>query len=114
MFDSGVPLAMAGLDVTHQALMLPPDIARLEATGTRAGRVFADLMRFFGVASPASATAGTGRRSTTPSPSLRLTHPELLIDGRSLRVDVATDDGLTRGATIADGRASRGGRPTST
>ena len=40
---------MAGLDVTHQALVLPADIARLEELGTRPGRVFADLMRFFAI-----------------------------------------------------------------
>lgn len=28
LFERGIPIRMAGLDVTHQALMLPPDIAR--------------------------------------------------------------------------------------
>ena len=50
---------MAGLDVTHQALVLPADIARLEALGTRPGRVFADLMRFF--ADPPSRALRLGR-----------------------------------------------------
>src|SRR4051794_24780161 len=40
VFESGIPLAMAGLDVTHQALIRPPDVARLEGTGTRTGQVF--------------------------------------------------------------------------
>ena len=37
VFDSGIPIRMAGLDVTHQALVLPADIDRLEALGTRPG-----------------------------------------------------------------------------
>ena len=49
VFESGIPIRMAGLDVTHQALVLPADIARLEELGTRPGRVFADLMRFFAI-----------------------------------------------------------------
>ena len=65
---SGVPLAMAGLDVTHQALMLPPDIARLEAAGTRdrtgVRKVPDAVLRR---ASPAR-YGWDGRRSTTPSP----------------------------------------------
>ena len=52
VFGAGIPIRMATLDVTHQALVLPPDIDRLDALGNRAGRVFADLMRFFAVASP--------------------------------------------------------------
>src|SRR5258705_6514491 len=33
VFTSGIPILMAGLDVTHQARALPGDVARLEALG---------------------------------------------------------------------------------
>ena len=109
VFESGLPLAMAGLDVTHQALILPPDVTRLEGTGTRTGRVFADLMRYFG--------AHHKRRYGWDGPPvhdalavLRLTHPDLF-STELLRVDVATDDGLARGATIADPEGLTGRPP---
>lgn len=109
VFESGLPLAMAGLDVTHQALILPPDVARLDATGTRTGRVFSDLMRYFG--------AHHQRRYGWDGPPvhdalavLRLTHPDLFTT-ELLRVDVATDDGLARGMTIADPEGLTGRPP---
>jgi inosine/uridine nucleosidase len=49
VFGSGIPIRMAGLNLTHQALVLPPDVARLRALGNRAGEIFADLMTFFGL-----------------------------------------------------------------
>ena len=47
VFRSGLPITMCGLDVTHKALFGRPEIARLDALGTRVGTVFADLLRFF-------------------------------------------------------------------
>ena len=49
VFGSGIPISMMGLDVTHRALFLEPDVARLEALGTRIARVWVDLLRFFAV-----------------------------------------------------------------
>jgi len=100
VFDSGLPLAMAGLDLTHQALLLPPDVARLEGTGTRTGRVFADLMRYFG-AHHRVRYGWDGPPVHDALAVLRLTHPDLFTKV-FLRVDVVTGDGLARGATIAD------------
>jgi pyrimidine-specific ribonucleoside hydrolase len=108
VFDSGIPIRMAGLDITHQALVLPEDVARLDAIGTRPGRVFADLMRFF---------AGHHReRYGWDGPPIHdavavawLVAPEL-IASRSLRIDVETGSGPARGRTVAD-RERLTGRP---
>ena len=67
VFESGLPLAMAGLDVTHQALILPPDVARLEAAGTRPDGC-SPISCATSVRITDIATAGMVRRSTTPSP----------------------------------------------
>jgi inosine-uridine nucleoside N-ribohydrolase len=48
VFSSGIPLTMAGLDVTHQALMRPGHVERLARAG-RAGRLVADLYEFYAV-----------------------------------------------------------------
>ena len=100
VFGSGVPILMAGLDVTHEALVLPADIARLDGLGTRTGRVFADLMRFFAI--------HHGERYGWDGPPIHdavavgvLVAP-WLIERRPIRIDVETGDGLTRGRTVGD------------
>ena len=46
VFESGLELTMIGLDVTHRALVGPPDVERLRGAG-RAGRLVAELLDFF-------------------------------------------------------------------
>jgi len=46
VFTSGVPVVMMGLDVTNQALATPEIIARMNAIGNKAGKLFADIMSF--------------------------------------------------------------------
>ncbi|MCL4455712.1 MAG: nucleoside hydrolase [Deinococcus sp.] len=47
VFDSGAPLTMFGLNLTHQTLATPERIARFRALGTRVGEVAAALLDFF-------------------------------------------------------------------
>ncbi|RLT25206.1 MAG: nucleoside hydrolase [Chloroflexi bacterium] len=47
VFSSGIPITMVGLDVTHLARMGAAETARLDAAGNRAGKIFADLLRYF-------------------------------------------------------------------
>ncbi|MBD2756098.1 nucleoside hydrolase [Spirosoma validum] len=49
VFNSGVPITMCGLDVTHKALVFQEDIDRFRALGNQTGNVFADLMDFFSI-----------------------------------------------------------------
>jgi pyrimidine-specific ribonucleoside hydrolase len=100
VFGSGIPIRMAGLDVTHQALVLPADIARLDGLGTRAGRVFADLMRFFAI--------HHRERYGWDGPPIHdavavawLAQPDL-VTSVPLRIDIETDGSHTRGRTVAD------------
>lgn len=50
VFDSGLPVTMVGLNVTHQALVTPDVVARLRGLDTRVGAVCADLMTYFAYA----------------------------------------------------------------
>lgn len=108
VFTSGIPILMSGLDVTHQALVLPDDVARLEALGTRPGVVFADLMRFFAV-HHRDRYGWEGPPVHDAVAIARLVAPELFTS-TYLRVDVETGDGLTRGRTVGD-REGISGRP---
>ena len=109
VFGSGRPIRMAGLDITHQALMLPDDVARLDALGTRPGRVFADLMRFF--------TVHHRDRYGWDGPPIHdavavawLVAPEL-IGAAPLRIDIETGGGPARGRTVADREGLTGAPP---
>ncbi len=97
---SGIPLTMIGLDVTHQALVLPEDVERLEALGNRAGRVVADLVRFF--------ARHHRERYGWPGPPIHdavavatVAMPDL-VETRPCRLDVETASDLTRGRTVVD------------
>ena len=47
VFNSGLPLIMSGLEVTHEAQIKHADIARIRSIGNRLGTVTADLLDFF-------------------------------------------------------------------
>jgi inosine-uridine nucleoside N-ribohydrolase len=108
VFEAGIPLRMSGLDVTHQALVLPADIARLEGLATRPGRVFADLMRFFAI-HHRDRYGWDGPPIHDAVAVAWLAAPDLVV-ARPLRVDVETAGTHTRGRTVAD-EESLSGRP---
>lgn len=98
VFGSGIPIRMAGLNITHQALALPDDVARLDGLGNRAGRIFADLLRFFGI--------HHRERYGWDGPPIHdavavawLVRPDL-VEVRALNIRVDTSDGPDRGRTI--------------
>ncbi len=100
VFDAGRPLTMIGLDVTHQAIVNGADAGRLRALGTRTGRVFADLLEFFG-------RFHRERYGWDGSPihdAVAVAHVALpgLVRTEAFRVDVETSSELTRGRTVAD------------
>ena len=109
VFESGIPILMAGLDVTHQALVLPGDVARLEALGNRTGRVFADLMRFFG--QHHRERYGWDGPPIHDAVAVGVLVAPWLIERRRLFVAVETGDGLTRGRTVGDERGATGRAP---
>jgi pyrimidine-specific ribonucleoside hydrolase len=109
VFDSGIPILMAGLDVTHQALVLPPDVERMDALGNRSGRVFADLMRFFG-RFHRNRYGWDGPPVHDAVAVARLVEPGLVRSER-LRIDVETVGDHTRGQTVADREGLIGREP---
>ena len=108
VFESGIPIRMSGLDVTHQALVLPADIARLEGLGTRPGRVFADLMRFFAI-HHRDRYGWDGPPIHDAVAVAWLADPDL-VAGRPSRIDVETAGVHSRGRTVAD-EEGLSGRP---
>jgi len=109
VFESGLPILMAGLDVTHRALVLPADVSRLDALGTRTGRVFADLMRFFAIHH--RNRYGWDGPPIHDAVAVGMLVAPWLIARRAIRIDVVTGDGLTRGRTVGDEEGRTGRAP---
>ncbi len=108
VFDAGVPLTMAGLDVTHQFLATPARVDRVRALPGQLAEVLADLLVFF------SATYGeihddgalSGGAVHDPLAVLAVTHPSIF-ESVDRRVDIETHGILTRGMTVIDERTVR-------
>ncbi len=108
VFDAGVPLVMAGLDVTHQFQATPERITRVRDAGTHLGTVLADLFEFFSSTYLARHDAGALRGAAVHDPLavLAVTHPDLFERVRR-DVRVETHGRLTRGMTVIDERRLR-------
>ena len=98
--DSGIPITMIPLDVTHQVLSTPPRIAALRALGNRCGSAVAALLDSFEI----NRRDKFGARSMAlhdPSVIAYLLRPNLYA-GREVNVAIETQSPLTMGMTVVD------------
>ena len=100
VFDSGIPITMIPLDVTHQVLTTPKRLAALRALDNRCGRTVAALLASF----ERRRRPKFGARATAlhdPSVIAYLLKPTLF-QGRQVNVAVETQSPLTLGMTVVD------------
>jgi inosine-uridine nucleoside N-ribohydrolase len=101
--ESGVPLVMAGLDVTHQWLIDREITKRIRAEGGQAAGFCAALLDYYGDAY-ARAFSGEPRGPLhDPCAVLALTHPELFVR-EPHHITIELTGTRTRGMTLADRR----------
>jgi purine nucleosidase len=100
VIDSGIPITMIPLDVTHWLLTTPPRLAALEALGNRCGRAVAALLTAFDENRRAKGSAGP-LSLHDPAVIGYLLHPALY-DGRHVNVAIETQSLLTVGMTVVD------------
>jgi len=105
VFESGLPITMMGLDVTHQAVLYPPAAARLRGLGNRSGAVAAELLEY--------ALAREGQWYGTPRMSVHdavaVAHLAIgdLVAVAEYNVRVDAGHGPARGRTVCDGLRRR-------
>lgn len=99
VFDSGLPITMVPLDLTHQVRSTAPRIARIRAVGTRAAAVVAELLTPSG--------GGEPHALHDPCVIAYLLAPHLFAGSR-VNVAVETQSPLTLGATVVDWRGVGG------
>lgn len=98
VLDSGVPLTLLPLDLTHQVRLTEARLGRLRRIDTAAARAVAAL---FSGADGAALDGGLGGPLHDPCVIARLLRPGLFA-GRAVNVAVETASPLTLGMTVAD------------
>jgi purine nucleosidase len=100
VLDSGIPITMIPLDVTHHLLSTPERLAALRALGNRCGPTIADLLTAF----ERNRSGKFGARAMAlhdPAVIGYLLRPGLY-DGRRVNVAIETQSPLTIGMTVVD------------
>jgi purine nucleosidase/pyrimidine-specific ribonucleoside hydrolase len=107
VFSSGVPVAMVGLNLTHQAIATPAVVERLVALDTELARVVAGWMTYFG-ATYEDVFGLAGPPVHDPCAVALAIDPDLVRCIESF-VAIETEGRWTRGATVVDlhGRLGR-------
>lgn len=103
VFGSGLPITMAGLDVTHQFIVTPERIATVDAIGTSFTTMIADLFRFFSQNYISRHDHLRGAALHDPLAVLALSHPELF-ESTDRHVTIETRGEHTAGMTVIDRR----------
>lgn len=109
VFESGVPIVMVGLDVTHKAILTWEHIAEIHKQGTPVTDVLTDTLTFY-----LEALAKLGRKNGgalhDPCTVAAICDPSLL-KTQLMRVDIETKGEFTRGRTVCDPRGTSGRAP---
>lgn len=111
VFQSGIPILMAGLDVTEKALILPEDFQRIAAIGNPVADIVAQWLEFFYVFHRNLGYAGAPMHD--PCAVMALLHPEIFTM-QPLYVQIETAGEYCRGATVADLRGGNEHQPNAT
>jgi inosine-uridine nucleoside N-ribohydrolase len=99
VFESGLPITMSGLDITHQAGAGPDERERLRTTG-RVGGVVAGFLNYF-AATYEGVFGFDAPPLHDPVAVAAVLEPDLL-KTCPMRVDVECESDLTRGETVCD------------
>ncbi len=102
VFQSGIPITMCGLDVTHKALVFQKDIDLFRSIGNKSGLATADLMDFFSIFYREHRTELDGGAALhDPCAIAWLINPDIF-KSKPCFVDVEINGKLTTGTTVVD------------
>lgn len=103
VFGCGAPITMAGLDVTHQFVLLHERIDQVAAIGSDFTTLMSDLFRFFTDNYISRHDRMPGAALHDPLAVLAVTHPDLF-EHTERHVTVETRGAYTTGMTVIDRR----------
>lgn len=109
VFDSGVHVKMAGLNITQQACITKREYARIAAVGTKAGKFATELLDFF-MASSMRMAGIHGADLHDAVAAAWIIEPGL-VKAAPMHIAVELRGQYTRGMTVCDYRHLRSDRP---
>ena len=113
VFQSGLPIVMAGLDVTHRAQIMAADVERFRAIGNPVATTVAELLDFFMEYHKAEKWGFHGAPLHDPCTIAWLLKPELFTTVDRW-VSVETQGKYTQGMTVVDYYSLTGNKPNTT
>ncbi|ELY2100299.1 nucleoside hydrolase, partial [Enterobacter hormaechei] len=113
VFQSGLPIVMAGLDVTHRAQIMTDDIERFRAVGNPVATTVAELLDFFMEYHKAEKWGFHGAPLHDPCTIAWLLKPEMFTTVERW-VGVETQGKYTQGMTVVDYYSLTGNKPNTT
>lgn len=99
VFRSGVPIIMAGLDVTEKALIMPKDFERVRAFGNPVSDIVWQWLEFFYIFHRDLGYEGAPMHD--PCAVMYLVHPEIFT-AKDYYVEIEMSGDYCRGTTVAD------------
>jgi len=108
VFNSGIPIIMAGLDVTEKALVLPEDVQTIKNINNEVSNIVYQWLDFFYIFHKSIGYLGAPLHD--PCAVMVLIHPEIF-EIKDYYVQVETNGIYTNGTTIADVNNVLGKKP---
>ena len=108
VFRSGIPIIMAGLDVTEKALVCPEDFQRIRAVGNQVAVTVADWLEFFYQFHKTMDYPGAPIHDAVAVAAL--VKPEILTM-QEMYVDVEVSGDYCTGCTVGDWFGTSGKKP---
>ena len=99
VFESGIPILMAGLDVTEKALIMPEDFERIRALGNPVSDIVAQWLEFFYKFHKSIGYEGAPMHD--PCAVMALISPEVFTI-KPMHVEIETQGEYCRGCTVGD------------
>lgn len=112
VFDSGIPITLLSLDVTHQVLTTPERLEQIRAIATPVAQTAADLLAFYGQVD-SDRYGMPGGPLHDPNVIAYLLQPKLY-DGKPCHVAIETVSPHALGQTIVDVWGASGKPPNAT
>ncbi|MHB9145791.1 MAG: nucleoside hydrolase [Symbiobacteriia bacterium] len=106
VFESGVPITMVGLDLTHQALATDTVVERIRALNTPVSAMAVDLLRFF--ASAYKERQGFDHPPVHDPCAVAWVIDPTVMETQSVHVDIETHAEFSYGRTVCDMYRSSG------
>lgn len=102
VFNSGIPIVMCGLEVTHKALFFKEDIELFRGIGNKTGKAVAELVDFFSLFYREHRPELDGGAALHDPCTIAWLIDPGMFKSKPCHVDVEVSGELTTGATVVD------------